>query len=204
MAKISNVDYLAIPKNAKQMRQYGQSLNKEVSEAYGEIKEMRVFWYGKRYDTLVEKFNNIIPNLNEMIKLVVTDIPYTLEVIANNYSNADRGCNATAAQQTAISKIVAIEPSKEQKMRFKTEEVTGVQTKVNNKLKKSLDYMNKFESEYGKVDWESEASQAFKAKFTKLKKQITKSFEEIKSDFAKLMEQTKNDIQNTENSNTVK
>lgn len=204
MAKIRNVDYQAIPKNAKQMRQYGQNLNKEMSNAYASINDMRVFWYGTRYNALVKKFNGIIPSVNEMIKLVVTDIPYTLEVVANNYSNADRGSNATTAQQTAINKIVQIAESKEVGMRFETAQVTDVQSKVNNNFKMALDYMNKFESEYNKVNWESEASQAFKAKFTKLKKQITKSFEEIKADFSKLMEQTKSDIQSTENANTVK
>ena len=50
MAKIQNVDYEAMPKQAKQMRSYGQQLNTQMTNAYKSIEDMHSSWYGKRYN----------------------------------------------------------------------------------------------------------------------------------------------------------
>ena len=63
--------------------------------------------------------------------------------------------------------------------------------------------MNKIESEYNRVDWQSEASESFKARFEKLKNDILSAFDNINNEFSKLMTQTQEDIENTEKSNTV-
>ena len=55
-----------------------------------------------------------------------------------------------------------------------------------------------------KIKWQSEASEAFKARFMKLKKNIVDAFDSIENSFTKLMQQTLDDIQATENANTVK
>lgn len=203
MAKIQNVDYEAMPKNAKQMRSYGQQLNTEVTNAYNSVRDMRSSWYGKRYNELVKHFNNMIPQINEMLQLVVTDIPVTLEKVANNYSQADRGSNATTVENTTPKKITNIEIHNDIGMKFITANVQQVQTKVSNNFKNAKDQMNKISTEYNKVKWTSEASDAFKNKFNNLKTNITKSFEEIEQTFSKLMNQAKDDIQKSETSNTV-
>ena len=203
MAKIQNVDYEAMPRNAKQMRSYGQQLNTEVTNAYNSVRDMRSSWYGKRYNELVKHFNNMIPQINEMLQLVVTDIPVTLEKVANNYSQADRGSNATTVENTTPRKITNIEIHNDVGMKFITANVQQVQTKVSNNFKNAKDQMNKISTEYNKVKWTSEASDAFKNKFNNLKTNITKSFEEIEQTFSKLMNQAKDDIQKSETSNTV-
>ena len=63
--------------------------------------------------------------------------------------------------------------------------------------------MNTIESAYGRIQWKSEASEAFASKFKKLKADIVAAFENINSQFVKLMEKTLSDIQATENANTV-
>ena len=63
--------------------------------------------------------------------------------------------------------------------------------------------MNKIESEYNKVEWQSEASESFKARFAQLKTNIIASFENINNEFTKLMTQTQQDIEATEKANTV-
>ena len=160
-------------------------------------------WYGKRYNELVNSFNKMVPQINEMLQLVVTDIPVTLEKVANNYSQADRGSNATTVDNTQPKKITNITIQNDVGMKFITANVAQVQTKVSNKFKNAKDQMNKISAEYNKVKWTSEASEAFKNKFNKLKTDITKSFDEIEQQFTKLMNQTKEDIQKTETANTV-
>ena len=67
----------------------------------------------------------------------------------------------------------------------------------------AVELMNKIESEYNRVDWQSEASESFKARFEKLKNDILSAFDNINNEFSKLMTQTQEDIENTEKSNTV-
>lgn len=203
MAKIQNVDYMAMPNQAKQMRALGQQLNTQMTTAYKSIENMHSSWYGTRYNDLVKLFNNMTTQLNEMLKLVVTDIPYTLETVANNYSQADRGANATSASQEAIQRINNINLSNDVGMKFITANVTNVQQSVSKNFQNAKDQMNKIAAEYNKIKWESEASQAFKSKFQKLKTSITQSFDNIEQQFTKLMNQTKDDIQKAETANTV-
>ena len=203
MANITNVDYAAIPAQAQQMRTLGQELNRELTTAYQSIANMHNCWYGKRYNELVKEFNNIIPQINELLELVVGEIPFTLETIANNYSQADQGSNVTSAAKRAPNKITDLTISNDVGMKFVTSEVESVKTNVSNNFKKSKDKMNTIESAYGRIQWQSEAAEAFSSKFKKLKADIVAAFENIDSQFTNLMNQTLSDIQSTENANTV-
>ncbi len=203
MAQIMNVDYEAMPNQAKQMREYARELNTELKNAYSSIEEMHNSWYGIRYNELVKDFNEMAPQLNQLLDLVVREIPFALETIANNYSQADRGQNATTAEETAPNKIENLPIMNDVGMRFITSDVANTQRVVSEKFEASKDLMNKIESEYAKVQWQSEASESFKARFTQLKGEIIASFENINTQFAKLMTQTQQDIETTEKANTV-
>lgn len=204
MAKITNVDYEAIPSQANQMRTFGQELNTELTNAYTSIQNMHSSWYGKRYNALVKEFNNIVPEINELLELIVGEIPFALETIANNYSQADKGSKVTGAAKTAPKKVSNLAMPSDVGMKFITSEVTSVKTNVSTNFKNAKNKMNTIESAYSKIKWQSEASEAFKTKFLKLKKDIVDAFDNIESSFTKLMQQTLDDIQATENANTVK
>lgn len=203
MAKIMNVNYEEIPRQASQMRAYGKELNNEISEAYTEITNMHNSWYGKRYNELVMGFNKITSKINELLELVVGEIPYALETIANNYSQADKGSNVTSASKESPRKISNINVSNDVGMRFVTNEVTSIQQKVTKNFQNAKDKMNKIESQYGKIQWNSEASDAFRSRFAKLKNEIVTSFDDLNNQFTKLMNQTKDDIQKAESANTI-
>ena len=204
MAKIQNVDYEALPGQAKQMRETGKSLNTELKKAYESIGTMHNSWYGKRYNELVVEFNKMIPEVNEILKLVVGEIPFTLETVANNYALADRGSKVTQAVNEAPSLITELATPSDVGMKFVTDAVAEVQRNVSDSFKRAKEQMNKIDAEYKKIAWQSEASEAFKTAFDKLRTSIVTSFDNINTAFAKLMEQTKQDIQSTENANTVK
>lgn len=203
MARIETVDYGRMPLQAKEMRGEAKILNKELNTVYESVKNMHEVWYGTRYNELVQCFNDMIPSLNEMLTLVVSEIPYALELIANNYSQADCGQNVVAASNEAPNKIQELAKSNDIGMRFLTAEVNDVKQSVSTNFVNARELMDKIEAIFSKVVWESEAAQAFKAKFTTLKNQIATSFENINTQFKKLMEQTEKDIENTENANTV-
>ena len=203
MAQIMNGDYEAIPKQAKQMREYARELNSELKIAYSNIQEMHNSWYGIRYNELVKDFNELSPKLNSLLDLVVKEIPFALETIANNYAQADRGQKVTSAEETEPNKIEMLPIMNDVGMRFITSEVASTQRAVTEKIETSKELMNKIEAEYGKVQWQSEASDSFKARFTQLKGEIMASFENINNQFVRLMNQTQQDIETTEKANTV-
>lgn len=203
MADIVNVDYEAIPALARQVRTHAEALNAELVNAYTSVAEMHNVWYGIRYNTLVNAFNNMNAEINELLNLVVRDIPYTLETIANNYALADKNTKITSAVQTTPKKVAILPVSNDVGMRFLTNEVTAVKSKVASHFERAKEKMELIESVYKKISWQSGAAESFKAKFTKLKNNIVASFENIETQFSKLMTQTLEDIQRTENANTV-
>lgn len=203
MAKIDHVDYEAMPRQAKAMREYALELNNELRTAYSNVGEMHNSWYGVRYNELVKNFNELIPQVNDLLKLVVTEIPFAVETIANNYAQADKGQNVTSAEETSANNIENLPITNDVGMRFMTAEVANTQRSVSEKFDASKELMNKIEAEYNRVEWQSEASESFKARFNKLKNDILMAFDNINNEFSKLMTQTQQDIETTEKANTV-
>lgn len=203
MANIGNVDYRAIPGQANSMREKGRELNSELTNAYKSIGDMHNSWYGVRYNDLVKSFNKIIPDLNEMLKLVVTDVPFSLETVANNYAQADTGAKVASATQEAANKIVELPTPADVGMKFLTGPVEEVQNNVSNNFKNAKDKMDQIEVTFGQIAWESEAATTYKARFKSLKDKIVTSLDSLNADFTSLMNQAKEDIQATENANTV-
>ena len=203
MAKIDHVDYEAMPRQAKAMREYALELNNELRTAYSNVGEMHNSWYGVRYNELVKDFNELIPQVNDLLKLVVTEIPFAVETISNNYAQADKGQNVTSAEETSANNIENLPITNDVGMRFMTAEVANTQRSVSEKFDASKELMNKIEAEYNRVEWQSEASESFKARFNKLKNDILMAFDNINNEFSKLMTQTQQDIETTEKANTV-
>lgn len=203
MAKINTVDYNDIPKKAKEIRTYGQDINKLMVNAYKDVQNMKKDWYGKRYNTLVDQFNSLTADVNKLLKLVVGDLPYMLETVANNYSQADTGNNATTAQNTAPTKISNLPKSTEVGMRFISSSVTTTKSKVEKAFNDAVSKMNSIGTTFNKITWTSDAATTFKQDFTKLKNNITASFNSIKTAFNKLVKEATADIEKAEKSNTV-
>ena len=203
MANIVNVNYEAIPALARQVRTYAGDLNTEMVNVYTSIADMHNAWYGTRYNMLVKEFNNIIPEVNDLLELVVGNIPFVLETVANNYAQADKGTNITSAVKTAPKKVTSLAMPSDVGMKFVSSEVTNIKTKVSNNFRNAKEKMNSIEATCNKIEWQSEAAEAFKAKFATLKSNIVAAFENIETQFTKLMSQTLEDIQATESANTV-
>ncbi|MBR6033596.1 MAG: WXG100 family type VII secretion target [Clostridia bacterium] len=199
------VDYEGMPAQAKQMRETGKSLNQELLQAYASIGDMHKSWYGKRYNALVEQFNNLIPQLNQMLTTVAYEVPVNLEKIANNYSQADKGQNCTTVVDEKPTSIANLSMPNDVGMHFVESEVEEVKNKVSNNFRNAKERMNEFGTQYEKIRWEnSAAAEEFKVQFEKLKSTIISAFDQIEADFKSLMNQTQQDMQNVESANTVK
>ena len=203
MARIENVDYKTMPSQANEMRGEAKLLNKELNLAYEGIKGMHEVWYGKRYNELVDGFNDMIPALNDLLTLVVNEIPYTLETIANNYAQVDCGRKVVTPNNDAPQKIRTLEKRQDNGLRFLSADVNSVKQKVSTNFSHAKELMDKIETIYSKVTWKSDASEQFRTKFKTLKNQIVASFEKINTQFNKLMKQTEQDMEIAEKANKI-
>lgn len=203
MSRIETVDYNDLAIKAKDIRNHAKELNEQFTKIYQEIIDMHQAWYGKRYNELAKDFNELAPAVNEMLKITYGDIPFALETVANNFSQADTGSNATSAQLTQEAKMPNVPTPSDVGMRFMEVQVKETKTKVVQGFRTANEKMKEIENTYNKVTWVSESAEAFRAKFTKLKEQIIKEIDEINAQYDKLMEQTIEDIRVTEQKNTV-
>ena len=204
MAHIGNVDYMSIPGKTDQMRGVGRELNEKIQSMYDKIKELHGFWYGERYNRLVEGFNKVRPTLNNIIKLIYTELPASLDTIANNYSKLDRGMSIRALQEEqpkTIEELPIIDDAG--KFRFISNSVIDVKQDVEAKINKAIELINEFENVYRTIDWESDAATAYKTLFGKLKEEVVTSLNNLKKDFTELMLQAEQDAKLTEDTNTV-
>ena len=204
MAKILNVDYEQMPVKAGKMRETGVALNAEMTSAYASIANMHSSWYGRRYNDLVTTFNEFAPIVNNMLTLVVKTVPFALETVANNYSQADRGENIRAAVETEPNRIQELAIHSDVGMRFLSSEVSSVQSQVQKNFQSALEKLETIQAVFNEIQWESEAATAFRTEFSSLKGQISNGIAKINTEFKNLMEQAQTDIQNAESANTVK
>ena len=201
MARITSVDYENIPNTAKTIRTQGQELNNEIITAYTSIANMHNSWYGKRYNSLAVSFNQLAPQVNELLTLAVREIPFALETVANSYAVADIGEAARITpQQVDPKKVPLLATPNDVGMKFISNDVTGVQQKVSENFRNIENLMHQIQQQFEKINWESEAANVFKGKFSELSQKIIARFNEIMQLFNKLMSEALNEIQATENS----
>ena len=203
MSRIRKVNYGEMAIQAKKIREDGKQLNDQIVKAYAYLSEMHEFWYGKRYNKLVMAFNNMVPQLNEMLSLVVYKLPYSLELISNNYSMVDRKQKETVEIDEEPNRIKEIEITNDSGLRFLSDQVISIQQKISKCFEIAKDQMNEIEIEYKRIVWESESADIFEEKFSEIKEKITAFFANINTEFKDLMQQTEDDLEKAEKINNV-
>lgn len=204
MANIGNVDYMSIPAKTDQMRGVGRELNEKMQSMYDKITNLHNFWYGERYNRLVEGFNKIRPSINNIVKLIYTELPASLDIIANNYSKLDRNIGIRTLSEEKEKEIGALAIIDDAgKFRFNSDKVADVKQEVEANINKSIELIDEFENIYKTIDWDSDAATAYKPVFTRLKEEVVTALNNLKKDFTELMEQADKDAKLIENTNTV-
>lgn len=202
MASISEVNYEEIPGKANEIQQLGTQLNAELSSAWNSVNELRSSWHGLRYNTLISYFNNITDSVNQLLKLVICEIPESLGTVARNYAAAD-GTTVPAVGAGSITMIETLSDSDTSSLAYNSGTASEVQSAVNGNISNAEDFMNSIESTFTSINWQSEASEAFRQKFTSLKSQIVDALTNINSQFTNLMQEAQSDIEGAESANTV-
>lgn len=202
MASISEVNYEEIPGKANEIQQQGTQLNAELSSAWNSVNELRSTWHGLRYNTLISYFNNITDSVNQLLKLVICEIPETLGTVARNYAAAD-GSSVAAVGAGSVTMIETLSDSDTSTMAYNSGNASDVQSAVNGNISNAEDYMNSIESIFTGINWQSEASEIFRQKFASLKSQIVDALTNINTQFTNLMQAAQADIEGAESANTV-
>lgn len=202
-ARIETVDYEKMAKDAEKMRARGKDLNTEITSAYTSLREMKKSWHGIRYNELVKAFNKIIPSLDQLLTLVVTELPYALECFASNYAVTDRGKGIPSSRLPA-KKLPAVELSNEVGLRFMANDVRAIKQSISKNFDMAKKDMDDIERIYKQINWKSEAADEFRTKFTKLKASIVESFNDIEKKFSNLMQLALKDMETSERLNTLK
>lgn len=204
-ANIESVDYKKLPGYANEMRSTGRKLNQAMTKAYTEIGNLQRSWYGVRYDALVKECNKIIPDINSMLDLVVDTIPYTLQTVAKNYAGVDQSSTAAPSNQKA-TKITNVKESGKDTLKFMEGNVQTAKTTIFNQFKTASNEMDAIENIFNskiKNAWKSDAATSYASKFKQLKSSISTSIKNIQQSFDKLVQQTIQDMGQTEKANTV-
>ncbi len=200
---LKGVQYEQIPNIVRRMRTQGQSLNTEFSNAYKSIIAMNQDWYGKRYEALAKGFIDMKQSIDNMLKIVVTELPKSLEDVANNYSQYDSGNNICTPQSTSIIPMPSISIDSKSGVRFILSGVQTTQKNVGQNFTKAVGFMNDIQKTFATITWESESANTFKKKFDELHRKVKKSIEDITDAFDKNMKSAINDIKEAERANTV-
>lgn len=204
MAKIAKADYTKIKSQAERMRTEGKTLNTKMTAAFTELKNMANSWKGKRYNTLVGECNKVVDTINEMLKLVVTDIPSTLEGVAGNYAKAS-GASSISVSNEKPTNVTKLTTTPELPIVFdssKVETSKGNVQKNFNDAKKKMDDINSAFNTL-KQNWDSDAATAFQKKFSTLKSSVDSAITNINTQFGNLIQAAKTDIENAEKANTI-
>ena len=202
MANVT-VSYKLFPGYASDLRTKGKEMNGYFSTVFSDVSKMGKDWYGIRYNVLADDFNKLSPTINDMLKLIMTDTPYTLEKIARNYASFDGG-KKKEPTKTPIKAMAKIKKTSEDSMGIDDGKVKKTKTAVEKNFTEAKKMMDKLETVIKKMKWTGPAANSFRSNFAKNKTKIETEIKKINTQFGKLMEQTIKDAKSTESANMGK
>lgn len=203
MANVQNVNYEEIPSKAKSLRELGKDINRKLTKIYNSIDEMHNYWYGIRFNELEMSFNDLVSDINELLQLIVGDIPFALETIANDYSNLDRGMSLTSAVNTSPIRILLLDIKNDVGMGFISSEVITIHDSIKQDFETVERYLNEYQSIFSQIDWNSDAANVYKSKFDRIIAFFNNKIDDINAKFDAIIIQTEEDVENAENDGSI-
>ena len=205
MSVNTDVKYEQLPGKIKSLQTAGQNLQKKFQEAYDGAKEMNKAWDGKRYTEVAKAFNNMIPNINKLVKLLVTDVPDNLGTVAKNFAKFN-GTSVSYISQSAKT-IAQIPNGNATGMKFVESNVSSCKTKINNAFSSAEKILNSdAQSAVNGIlgVWSGNDANSFKNSFSTLKNNIVTQIQEIKKAVDSNIAAAISDAKSVESSNTFK
>lgn len=204
MSDSISIDYENIPAQSKNIRGLAREINNKLLNVYGKIAEMHVCWYGKRYNELVTNFNELVPQFNQFVDVIVGEIPYMFEKIANSISDVDVKYNVAVPQRESVQKIQLLPVIDDVGMRYISAEVDEINTNVVKLLQDAEDTMEGIKRIVEQINIDCDGSAEFKNQFSRLSDAFQYTINNVEKQFSELMKQDKELIETAEKKNQGK
>ena len=198
------IDYENIPAQSKNIRGLAREINNKLLNVYGKIAEMHVCWYGKRYNELVTNFNELVPQFNQFVDVIVGEVPYMFEKIANSISDVDVKYNVAVPQRESVQKIQLLPVIDDVGMRYISAEVDEINTNVVKLLQDAEDTMEGIKRIVEQINIDCDGSAEFKNQFSRLSDAFQYTINNVEKQFSELMKQDKDLIETAEKKNQGK
>lgn len=195
-------NYTEIPGIASQMASEGADISRLISDAYRQVDELKSTWKGLRYNSVIAEFNNIIPNINELEDLIITEIPTELGIVAKNYAAVDGG-SAPAVSEGSKTATQEISNAETEVLTFDVGVAQSVLEVVKSNFQTVQDKLDTYKTQFDSLDWDSPAAENFASRFTSLTNSIRESMSNVCSSFEKSMTQAAEDMQKADSANNV-
>ena len=195
------IDYENIPAQSKNIRGFAREINNKLLSVYGKIAEMHVCWYGKRYNELVTNFNELVPQFNQFLDVIVGEVPYMFERIANSISDVDVKYNVAVPQRESVQKIQLLPVIDDVGMRYISAEVDEINTNVVKLLQDAEDTMEGIKRIVEQIDIDCDGSAEFKNQFSRLSDAFQYTINNVEKQFSELMKQDKELMETAEKKN---
>lgn len=204
MSDSISIDYENIPAQSKNIRGLAREINNKLLNVYGKIAEMHVCWYGKRYNELVTNFNELVPQFNQFLNVIVGEVPYMFEKIANSISDVDVKYNVAVPQRESVQKIQLLPVIDDVGMRYISAEVDEINTNVVKLLQDAEDTMEGIKRIVEQINIDCDGSAEFKNQFSRLSDAFQYTINNVEKQFSELMKQDKELMETAEKKNQGK
>ena len=204
MSDSISIDYENIPAQSKNIRGLAREINNKLLNVYGKIAEMHVCWYGKRYNELVTNFNELVPQFNQFVDVIVGEVPYMFEKIANSISDVDVKYNVAVPQRESVQKIQLLPVIDDVGMRYISAEVDEINTNVVKLLQDAEDTMEGIKRIVEQINIDCDGSAEFKNQFSRLSDAFQYTINNVEKQFSELMKQDKELMETAEKKNQGK
>lgn len=194
--------YTDIPGIATEMSNEGGEISKLLSDSFRVVDELKSTWTGIRYNTVVSEFNAIIPNINELEDLMITEIPTALGQVAKNYASVDGG-SAPAVSEAAKVPTAEITNADAEVLNFDSAAAEDTLSTVKGNFSSIQNSLEQYKSQYNSLDWESPAAENFRSRFEALSSNLQQSFENLCATFERSMTEAKEDMLRADEANNI-
>ncbi len=204
MSSPLRIDYESIPNQANKIRNTALEINDRILDVYKQVADMHAHWYGKRYNELVSKFNELAPQFNKFLEVIVSQIPYMFDAIANDFSGIDIQQNVATARKKGYKSIQEIQIFNDVGMRYLQSEVDPYQTEIVSDFRSAKELMDSMQKTVEQIILQCDGADEFRSQFRNLVSSFKQVLDNVESQFVELMNKDRAQIEKAEKLNTTK
>lgn len=203
MSLALKVDYENMPNQSNNIRNIALEINNKLLYIYQKVSEMHTHWYGKRYNELVTRFNELAPQLNQFLEVIVSEVPYIFEEIANKFSEIDIQQKVGTERKESYQKIEEITIINDIGMKYSQNEVATYQAEIITAIQSTKELMDSMQNVEEQIILQCDGADEFRTQFKTLANSFKQVLDNVEKQFRELMDKDRELIENAEKNNTI-